>query len=240
MCNAKAIVAASAVVMTLACNAPEPARDSSADERARAETAAADAARERNDEAAEIEKRAVDLERRWTEMEGKLAGKSVKATTALRAEVKEDVTNVRAAVADLKTTTPQNWWERHERAMEQTAKDIEADVRPFVKGQPEAKPAPATETAVAAAPFESRRDQFVARLRARADRMEAQLKDVKAEGARETELKDTRARVEKLKDDIDRLGKASADDWWKISVARVREYIDRVEDSIQRLDDDKA
>lgn len=240
MCNAKAIAAASVVLLALGCNASEPARDTSAEERARAETAAVDDARERNDEAAEMEKRVIDLERRWTENEGKLAANSVKATAALRAEVKEDVTNVRTAVADLKTTTPQNWWERYERAIEQTADDVEADVRPFVKGQAAPKDAPPTEAAVAAAPFESRRDQFVMRLRARADRMEAQLKDVKADGLKETELNDTRARVEKLNDDIDRLGKASADDWWDLSAARVREYIDRVEDSIKRLDDNKA
>jgi hypothetical protein len=36
------------------------------------------------------------------------------ATAGLREEVEEDVKNARAAVADLKTTTQQNWWERHE------------------------------------------------------------------------------------------------------------------------------
>jgi hypothetical protein len=239
MRNAKVIAAASVILIAVGCNAPEPARDTTA-EPARADTAAADAARERNDEAAEMEKRIVELERRWTEMEGKLAANTVKATAALRAEVKEDVTNVRAAIGDLKTTTPQNWWERHERAMEQTADDIEADVRPLAKGQAAPKDTTSHDTAAAAAPFESRRDQFVARLRARTDRMDEQLKNVKADGVKETELKDTRARVDKLQDDIDRLGKASADDWWDISAARVRDYIDRVEDSIERLDNNKT
>jgi hypothetical protein len=48
-----------------------------------------------------------------------------------------------------------------------------------------------------------------------------------------------RARVNKLKDDVDRLRNASGDDWWEISAKRVSEYIDRVEDSIHRLDDNK-
>ena len=52
-------------------------------------------------------------------------------------------------------------------------------------------------------------------------------------------MEDTRARVNKLKDDVDRLRNASADDWWEISAKRVSEYIDRVEDSIRRLDDNK-
>ena len=36
-----------------------------------------------------------------------------------------------------------------------------------------------------------------------------------------------------------RLGSASADDWWDLSKARVDEYIDRVERSVARFDDDK-
>jgi hypothetical protein len=70
--------------------------------------------------------------------------------------------------------------------------------------------------------------------------MEAELKDVRVKGTQETELEDTRARLNKLKDDVDRLGKASAEDWWDITAKRVSEYVDRVEDSIRRLDDNKA
>jgi hypothetical protein len=154
--------------------------------------------------------------------------------------VKEDVKNVREAVADLGTTTPENWWERHERAMERTAEDIEADVRRFAKGQAAPAAAQEPETPASAAPFESRRDRFVTRLRARVDVMEEQLKNVRARDAEKTELEDTRARVNKLKEDVDRLGRASADDWWDISSKRVSEYIDRLEDSIRRLDDNKT
>ena len=69
--------------------------------------------------------------------------------------------------------------------------------------------------------------------------MEQQLKNVKARNAAETELEDTRARVNKLKEDVDRLASASADDWWDISSKRVSEYIDRLERSVERLDNDK-
>ena len=65
------------------------------------------------------------------------------------------------------------------------------------------------------------------------------LDDVKASGARKTELNDLHARVNKLGDDIDRLKSASAEDWWDISKTRVSEYIDRMEKSVGRLDDNK-
>jgi hypothetical protein len=165
--------------------------------------------------------------------------KGAAPTAALRTEVQEDVKNVREAVADLKTTTLENWWERHERAMERTAEDIEEDVRQFVKGkQPPAAPKQ-PEAATNLGPFESRRDQLVTRLRARVDAMEEQLKNVRARNAQETELEDTRARVNKLKDDLEALRKASADDWWDVSSKRVSEYIDRLERSVGRLDNDK-
>jgi hypothetical protein len=173
-------------------------------------------------------------------MESKIADKSAAPTAALRAEVKEDVKNIREAVADLKTTTPENWWERHERVMERTAGEIEEDVRRFAKGRAASATAQEPETPASAAPFESRRDRFVARLKARVDTMEDQLKDVRARDAQKTELEDTRGRVNKLKDDVDRLRNASADDWWDITAKRVSEYIDRVEDSIRRLDDNKT
>lgn len=231
------IAAAVTALMTPACNRPDPAREQAAPA-AREDAATSELQRRRSDETATMEKRVVDLERRWQDMESKLAEKGAAPTAALRAEVKEDVNNVRQAVADLKTTTPENWWERHERTMERTAADIEADVRRFTKGQP-AVSVQEPKTPVQAEPFESRRDRFVTQLRARVDAMEEQLKTVRARGAQETELEDTRARVNKLKEDVDRLGNASADDWWEITSKRVSEYIDRVEPSIRRLDDVK-
>ena len=104
------------------------------------------------------------------------------------------------------------------------------------------RPAEAAGTAgegVSTAPFTSRRDQFVASLRARVDAMENALDKVKARDARKTELEDTQARVKKLADDLDRLRSASADDWWDVTKARVTDYVDRVENSVDRLDDNK-
>jgi hypothetical protein len=229
-------IAGSVALMAVACGSPEPAREPVPEESA-AETAAAELQRKHNEEAAQLEKRATDVERRWVEMTGKVKEKSAAPTAGLRAEVQEDIDSVRQAVADLKTTTVENWWERHERAMERAAADIEEDVRRFTKTKEPAAAQP--ETTATAGPFESRRDQFVTRLRARVESMEEQLKDVRARAAVETELEDTKARVNKLKEDVGRLERASADDWWDISAARVSEYIERVERSVERLDNDK-
>jgi cell division protein FtsB len=234
------VVAIATALITSACKGQEPAADPAREAAARANTAATELQRKHNDEAAKLEKRVADLERRWTEMASKISEKSLTPTAPLKAEVQEDVKNVREAVADLKTTTPENWWERHERVMERAAEDIQEDVRRFAKGPAASAAAREPETPASAAPFESRRDRFVTRLRARVDVMEDQLKDVRARDAQKTELEDTRARVNKLKEDVDRLRNASADDWWDISAKRVTEYIDRVEDSIRRLDDNKA
>jgi len=229
-------MAGSVALMAVACGSPEPAREPAREESA-AETAAAELQRKHNEEAAQLEKRAADVESRWSEMTARVKEKSAAPTAGLRAEVQEDINSVRQAVADLKTTTVDNWWERHERAVERAAADIEEDVQRFAKTK---RPAPAQpETAAAAGPFESRRDQFVTRLRARVESMEEQLKNVRARAAVETELEDTRARVNKLKEDVGRLERASADDWWDISSKRVSEYIERVERSVDRLDNDK-
>jgi len=240
--NMIAVVTVAAALTVSACKGQDPASESPRHTAAPAssDSAANDLQRKHDDDTAKLDKRVADLERRLTEMQGKIVEKSATPTAALKAEVQEDVKKAREAVGALKTTTPENWWERHEGVMERTAADIQEDVRRLAKGQAAAATAPEPETSPNAAPFESRRDRFVARLRARVDAMEGQLKSVRAEDAQRTELQDTRARVDKLKEDVDRLRSASANDWWDISVKRVSEYIDRVEDSIRRLDDNKA
>jgi hypothetical protein len=144
-------------------------------------------------------------------------------------------------VSDLRTTTPENWWERHEKAMKRTADDIETDVARLAGKKPTHPPAPTGTTGegVSTAPFTSRRDRFVRELDARVEAMEEALKGAKGSGPGETEIEDTRARLKKLGEDVDRLGAASADDWWDVTKKRVTEYVDRVEGSVGRLDDNK-
>jgi DNA repair exonuclease SbcCD ATPase subunit len=194
--------------------------------------------RERSEEAAELERRAANLESQWTEMQTKVKTRERTATAALRDEVAEDVKNARAAVADLKTTTQENWWERHERALERSVSDVQADVQRLTKQK--TMPEPTAEPVGTAAGFSERRDAFVSRLRARLDAMEAQLDKTTAKGALETELQDTKARIDKLQGDLNELRSVSPDAWWDVSSERVGEYIERVEASIKRLDDNKA
>src|SRR5688572_4534576 len=233
--NAIAILGLASALMGTACN-----RTDSANEPPTASTTAEDrGVRERADDVTELDKQLGEIDRKWTEMQAEVKEEARTPTAGLRAEVREDVAQVKEAVAGLKTTTPENWWERHQQATEQTLADIEADVQRFAKA-PAAPARPAPAEPVGTAGFEQRRDAWVANARARIDAMESRLEGVKADGARETELQDTRARIDKLQDDLDRLRSVSPDEWWSVSNARVREYLDRVERSIGRLDNDKG
>jgi DNA repair exonuclease SbcCD ATPase subunit len=238
-----ATVTVAAALALVGCES-RPAVEADRDDAAAAEKKAAEERaaeqRERSEKANELERRAANLESQWTEMQTKVQTRGRAATAALRQEVAEDVKNARTAVADLRTTTDQNWWERHERALEQSVRDVQADVQRLTRQKAVAEPAQTTEPVAAPGEFTSRRDAFVARLRARVDAMEEQLEKVNAKGTLETELDDTRARINKLQDDLDELRNVSADNWWDVSAERVSEYIDRVEESIKRLDDNAA
>jgi chromosome segregation ATPase len=226
-----------------ACRQQPPAetRETAAQaEAARDSDRRAELQRERDEEIARMTERVAKLETDYASAaRDRDAGK---ATQGLQEELKEDVANVKQAVNDLRTTTPENWWERHEQAMERTTADIAADVQRLAGtvAVAEARREASTDSPVEnvnAAPFTSRRDAFVDEVRVKVDAMEKALDNVKASAARKTEVEDTRARVAKLGDDVDRLRSASADDWWDITKARVSEYIDRVEQSVDRLDD---
>jgi hypothetical protein len=230
---ARTTAVALVAIAATACNRQESATEKVQDK-------ATEVAQTRNRDQAELEKRVADLELRWKDMESKVQEKNRTPTVALRDEVKEDVAAARDAVENLKTTTPDNWWDRHEAATARTLDDIEADVRRFVPNARAAREEPKAAPVGTASSFDQGRAEFVDTARARIDAFESQLKDVKASGARQTELEDTRARIDKLQDDLDRLKTVNADDWWDLSEKRVGEYIDRVERSIGRLDNDKA
>jgi hypothetical protein len=198
--------------------------------------------RERNDDIARLNERVSEIEREYVAANQKVESGNRTATAGLREELKEDVANIKKAVGDLGTTTPQNWWDRHEEAMKATADDIQADVTRLAGKVTPAKPATTSQRSgetVSTEPFTSRRDKFVRDLRARVDAMKTAVDQVKAKGAQETEVEDVRARVKKLGDDVERLSTASADDWWDVSRRRVTEYVDRVAQSVNRLDDNK-
>jgi len=165
------------------------------------------------------------------------------ATGRLRHDVQGEVNDVKTAVSNLRTTTADNWWDRHESALEKAFDDVESDVQRFAGTralpvhQNNHRVADKSGQTVSAAPFMSSRDKFVADMQARVDAMNKALDNVKATGPRKTELKDLHDRVNKLGEDLDRLKSASAEDWWDLSQHRVNDYIDRVEKSVARLDD---
>jgi hypothetical protein len=199
--------------------------------------------RERNDEITRLSERVTEVEREYGEATQQVESGKRTATPGLREELKEDVVNIKTAVHDLSSTTPENWWGRHEQAMRRTADDIEADVARFAGKVTPAKPSATSDQSgetVSTEPFTSRRDRFVADLRARVDAMNKAMDGVKSTGAQHTEVEDVRARVQKLGDDVDRLRTASADDWWDVTKARVTEYVERVEQSVDRLNDNKG
>jgi len=226
------IVAFAAALTVTGCSRNQPAEETVRDE-------AAEARQKMQDEAAELEKKVADLDREWNEMQAKMAAEKNKATAALQAEIKEDLTNVREAVADLKTTTETNWWERHEQRMERTAEDVEQDVRRFARRWTEPK-LEAEGTIGSSDNWEARRERFARRMELRIEAMENALKEIDLKGAQETEVEDTRARLKKMREDTDRLHNATEEDWWEITKNRVNDYIERIDRSINRLDDDKG
>jgi DNA repair exonuclease SbcCD ATPase subunit len=228
-----------------ACNreASESREPAVRDEPTRNTDRTAELQRERDDEISRLDSRVTEIEREYAEANQKVVSGTRTATAGLREELKEDVTNVKQAVTDLRTTTTENWWNRHEEAMKRTAEDIEQDVRRLAGNLPAVRPqetAGTTGENVSTAPFTSRRDRLVTELRARVDAMEQALDGVKARAAQETEVEDVRARAKKLGEDLDRLRSAAADDWWDVTKARVTDYVDRVERSVGRLDDNKG
>ena len=247
MHNGKVTMVATLVLALFAAQCSRDVRESRdsnvGEERAASAGRVAELQRERNDEITRLSERVTEIEREYGEANQKVESGNRTATAGLREELKEDVANIKKAVNDLSSTTPENWWDRHEAAMRQTADDIEADVARIAGKVTPDKPANTTDRSgetVSTEPFTSRRDKFVANLRARVDAMGKALDAVDTKGARATEVEDVRARVKKLGDDVDRLSRASADDWWDVTKTRVTEYVDRVERSVERLDDNKS
>lgn len=224
-----------------ACNRnPETGTSATRDQSGNIAEESAERQQERAAEISRLDQRVAEIEREYTEASQEVAAENKTPTAGLKEELKEDVTNVKQAVNDLRTTTPENWWTRHEEAMRRTADDIEADVARLAGKVTPATPSNTEEVrgeTVSTEPFTSQRDEFVTAMRTRVDAMKQALDNVKASGAKETEIEDVRARVNKLSEDIDRLKSASPDDWWDVSKERVTEYVDRIDRSVDRLDD---
>lgn len=227
-----------------------------ANDRTMADPAAADVAREadriaeaqrdRENDIAKLDERVVRLQRDYEDRRAaRPRGTSgSNATARMNDAVRDDVSAAKKAVDDLRTTTADNWWDREERALKDAADEVDSDVlERHTLDRATDKAAGAMDKAtdkagepVSTAPFASARDRFVTDMQARIDGWKQSLDGVKVRGARETELNDLKARINKLDDDVDHLKSADADDWWDLSKARVNDYIERVEKSVARVD----
>ena len=238
----KSIVGIGAIAVALGvsgCDRPaQETRDEAKDTAAQVADATADAQRERTAEVTRLNERLTQIERDYAAKGEQLAAGKKTATTGLREEVQEDVANVKQAIANLSTTTAENWWDREEAAVRRAVEDVGSDVKRFA-GTVE-NPAPVATDTPTTGPFISRRDAFVVEMKGRVNAFQRALDGVKAKGARETEVQDAKARLDKLVADLDKLATASADDWWDVTTDRVEDYLERVQVSVKRLDDNKA
>ncbi len=133
-----AIAGALVLAMTVTGCGRSTARDertttAAADEATRAAEREAELRRVHDEEIGRMDARVAALDRDYQQKIAKTAatprGTAGAASARVRTELTEDVANVKKAVADLRTTTPENWWDRHEQAMKRTADDVEADVK---------------------------------------------------------------------------------------------------------------
>ena len=100
--NAIAILGVASALVGTACN-----RTDRANEPPTASTTAEDrSVQERADDVTELDKRLGEIDRKWAEMQAEVKEEGRTPTTGLRAEVREDVAQIKDAVAGLKTTTP--------------------------------------------------------------------------------------------------------------------------------------
>ena len=93
--------------MAGACNnASDSPNGTAGQDVARNVDAKADLQRQRDDEVSRLDTRVAEIESRYAEANQKIVSGEHKATAGLREELKEDITNVKKAVNDLRTTTP--------------------------------------------------------------------------------------------------------------------------------------
>ncbi|MGE0449568.1 MAG: hypothetical protein AB7Q29_08290 [Vicinamibacterales bacterium] len=218
-------------------------RDTAAEEAAREAERVAEEQRQRNEEINQMSERVSEIEREYEEKSANTPrGSAGTAAARVRGELSEDLNGVKQAVADLRTTTADNWWDRYEQAIRQSVDDLEADVKEVARIRtlpaPEGADTPQMEQSsggAAPAPFASARDRFVAEMQPRIASMTRALDNIRARGARQTRVEQVRAQVEKLRDDLDALKASEAGDWWDLSKARVQNAIERLDESIEQL-----
>jgi hypothetical protein len=114
---------------------------------------------------------------------------------------------------------------------------VERDVSRAVRDWRAAAPQAEVATGGTENEWEARRDRLVGRLEERIDAMEMALEDALS-GQDKEQVDDTRARVEQMKRDADRLRTVSEDDWWEVTKERVSDALERMAAEMRRLKDD--
>ena len=221
-----------AALTCAACSPTDPAENSSAP--------AADEAQARQNETMELENRLAALEREWQEAQTALSKQASAASAEVKARVEDDLKDAREALAELRTTTAENWWERQERQIERAAEDLEQDVRRYARSWKAPDSTSPTGTAGDTSDWRVRRDQLVARMEARIEALDAALRDDSVRDADRETVEDSRMRVQQLREDTERLRDASEPEWWDVTKQRVETYIERIEAAIDRLTNDRG
>jgi septal ring factor EnvC (AmiA/AmiB activator) len=189
----------------------------------------------RVEETARLQQRVNELERKWEQAQTKLAGRTDAAATRAKAEIRDELADAKRELAELETVVADNWWDRHQREWARAATDTEAAVKRSAR-----RWTPAVEDKAAAVVGDSdtwaaRRDRLVNAAQKRIDGMEQALRDIDGPDVDKEDLEATRTRVRMMREENERLRKATDDDWWDITRDRVTRTVDRIEDRIDRL-----
>jgi hypothetical protein len=200
----------------------------------------ADETQARQNDTTELESRLAAVEREWEEAQAALSQQAETASAEVRTRVEDDLTQAKEAIADLRTTTAENWWERQEQQLERAAEEVEQDVRRYVQNWKAPDSTSETGTAGETSDWSARRDELVARMETRIEALDTALRNVGSRDANQAEVEDTRTRVRQLREDSDRLRDASEPEWWDVTKQRVEAYIERIDAAIDRLTDDRG
>jgi TolA-binding protein len=190
-------------------------------------------------EVAELEQRTNELERDWNAAQERLSKRTDAAATEAKAEIQEMIADVKREVAELRSTSADNWWDRTEQDIESAAGEVEQDVKRFARRWTPDVDNDNVGTTGNADTWEARRDRLVNRMQARIDSMEQALRDVGPDADKE-DVEETRAEIRDMREENDRLRGADENDWWDVTRERVNNFIERIDARIDRLINDNT
>jgi hypothetical protein len=215
-------------VAAAACNRPNQDVDD-------ARTNAEPAADTRAQDAEDLDRRLAELERKWQDVQTRVSNEAAAATATARARIEDDLMMAREALGELRTTTAENWLERQERQLERMAERVEQDVRTVARNWTPSRDTDEVGTTGDQSDWAQRRDALVARTERRVREMETALAELDPRDADQPDVESTRARVQHMKEDTDRLRRASDAEWWDLTKERLNAYLERLDAAIDRL-----